>query len=336
MSRAAEVAASIPLANRFIIGLCVAVFLLQTILNLDLQDFTLCPRNVIYDHEYYRIFTSCVFHGGLIHIGFNMMSTAAIGSLLEKRFGTLRHIFSVFLGMFLTSSTYILVACLLSWVCRYDKLMYQHSVGFSGVLFQLSVLEANLSPNSTRSVFGMLQVPAYLYPWALLVALQIFMPQISFVGHLSGIFVGTLQLYGVLDALILPSDEYLRAMDEWPSLQRIAAREGYVRTPADGSSSTSHVRDPSALLSGIRRSLGMVIKLVKDLLETIRVVVFGRGRDGNENIRFGLSGGHGSDEEDTSRDALIDNSDIADGDDDDWAGLPSVSPPSSEVESRIV
>ena len=137
MSRAAEVAASIPLANRFIIGLCVAVFLLQTILNLDLQDFTLCPRNVIYDHEYYRIFTSCVFHGGLIHIGFNMMSTAAIGSLLEKRFGTLRHIFSVFLGMFLTSSTYILVACLLSWVCRYDKLMYQHSVGFSGVLFQL-------------------------------------------------------------------------------------------------------------------------------------------------------------------------------------------------------
>jgi hypothetical protein len=80
----------------------------------------------------------------------------------------------------------------------------------------------------------------------------------------------------------------------------------------------------------------MVMKLIKDLLETIRVVVFGRGRGANENIRFGLSGGHGSDEEDTSRDALISNRDIADGDNDDWAGIPSVSPPSSEVESRIV
>ena len=328
MSRAAEVAASIPLANRFIIGLCVGVYVLQTVLNLDLQDFTLCPRNVLYQHEFYRIFTSCVFHGGLLHIGFNMMSTAAIGSLLEKRFGTLRHMFTTVVGMFLTSVMYILVACLLSWICRYDRLMYQHSVGFSGVLFQLSVLEANLSPNSSRSVFGMVQVPAYLYPWALLVVLQIFMPQISFVGHLSGIFVGTLQLYGVLDALILPSDEYLRAMDDWPSLQRMASREDYVRTPTEGSSSISHVRDPSALVSGIRRGVGMLLKLVKDLLETIRVIIFGRGR-GNENIRFS----HRTDQEDTSTNALIE---VVDEDGDDWAGLPSASLPSVEVESRVV
>ena len=239
--------------------------------------------------------------------------------------------FTVFVGMFLTSSIYILVACLLSWIFRYDKLMYQHSVGFSGVLFQLSVLEANLSPNSTRSVFGMVQVPAYLYPWALLVVLQIFMPQISFVGHLSGIFVGTLQLYGVLDALILPSDEYLRTMDDWPSLQRITSREGYVRTPADGSSSISHVRDPSALLSGIRQGFVMMLKMVKDLLETIRVIIFGRGR-GNENIRFG----HRTDHEDSATDALIENEDVVDGGGDDWAGLPSVSSPPAEVESRIV
>jgi len=174
----------------------------------------------------------------------------------------------------------------------------------------------------------MVQVPAYLYPWALLVVLQIFMPQISFVGHLSGIFVGTLQLYGVLDALILPSDEYLRAMDDWPSLQRMASREGYVRTPTEGSSSISHVRDPSALVSGIRRGVGMLLKLVKDLLETIRVIIFGRGR-GNENIRFSPR----TDQEDTSTNALIE---VVDEDGDDWAGLPSASLPSVEVESRVV
>ena len=37
-------------------------------------------------------------------------------------------------------------------------MMLQHSLGFSGVIFQLSVMESNLSPSRTRSVFGVLQV----------------------------------------------------------------------------------------------------------------------------------------------------------------------------------
>jgi hypothetical protein len=41
-----------------------------------------------------------------------------------------------------------------------------------------------------RSLFGFCNVPAAVYPWALLILLQIMMPGISFLGHLSGILCG--------------------------------------------------------------------------------------------------------------------------------------------------
>jgi hypothetical protein len=45
---------------------------------------------------------------------------------------------------------------------------------------------------SSRSVFGFFSVPAKLYPWVLLVLLQLLMPGISFLGHLGGILSGYL------------------------------------------------------------------------------------------------------------------------------------------------
>ena len=47
-------------------------------------------------------------------------------------------------------------------------------------------------------------MPSRLYPWALLVAMQVLIPGVSFLGHLGGILVGDLELRGFLDVL-LPS-----------------------------------------------------------------------------------------------------------------------------------
>ena len=65
-------------------------------------------------------------------------------------------------------------------VCRY-----------SGILFAFASLESFLSPAPTRSLFGMITVPTRLYPWALLIVLQL-LPNISLLGHLSGLIVGML------------------------------------------------------------------------------------------------------------------------------------------------
>lgn len=96
-----------------------------------------------------------------------MMSTTAIGSMLEKRFGTLRMIITMLWSIILSSVIYIASALFLSVFLGFGGLMYQHSIGFSGVIFHLSVLECNLGPHASRSVFGMLDVPSSLYPWVL-------------------------------------------------------------------------------------------------------------------------------------------------------------------------
>ena len=65
----------------------------------------------------------------------------------------------------------------------------QHSVGFSGVLFALVVVDIHKSDVPTRSVMGFVSVPARWYPWALLVLLQLMIPNVSFLGHFSGILL---------------------------------------------------------------------------------------------------------------------------------------------------
>jgi rhomboid domain-containing protein 1 len=110
--------------------------------------------------------------------------------------------------------------------------MTQNCIGFSGVIFHLLVLETHHSTttttnnaandnNRTRNVFGLFEVSSKAYPYALLVAIQFIMPHVSFLGHLSGIIIGTMQCHGVLDRLF-PSYERLR---EWEILGNSSSNE---------------------------------------------------------------------------------------------------------------
>lgn len=49
----------------------------------------------------------------------------------------------------------------------------QASVGFSGVIFALALIDSYRSTQPTRSVFGFVQVPTRMYPWVLLVLLSV-------------------------------------------------------------------------------------------------------------------------------------------------------------------
>ena len=88
----------------------------------------------------------------------------------------------------------------------------QSAVGFSGVLFALAVDESALTPAPMRSVFGLFSVPTRLYPWVLMLVLQLLLPNISFLGHLAGILAGSLHAAGGL-AWALPSLPALRRLE---------------------------------------------------------------------------------------------------------------------------
>lgn len=335
MSRAAETLASLPPATLSIVGTCVAVYAYQLLFDPPLHHYTMCPRLVIYLHEYYRLVTSCVFHGSLMHLGMNMMSAAAISTMLERRFGTIKMGITVLWAILLTSAVYAIVSLLLHLVLGLDGLMHQHSVGFSGVLFHLSVLESNLNPHRTRSVFGTVRVPSRAYPWALLVVLQFIMPQISFLGHLSGILTGTLHLYGVLDGTFMVGDEYVAAMENWEGLRFLTGLSGFVKVPSPSSSDGSQLgRDPAALLGAVWGAVKAVWKFARDVLETIQVCIFGRGRAANANVRFGSAAGGAADVESAvDGPVAIGAGDTSLLDDDDWVGLP---PMPEEAETRVV
>lgn len=276
-TRSAQLLASTPLFTRIILYICGAVYAYQIIFEPQLQIFTMCPRNVIYLREYYRVITSTFFHGSVMHIGMNGMSTMAIGSKLERKMGTLLFAFTVLWSVMLTSLLYIGVAFLMH-VLGTDDALYQHSVGFSGVLFHLSVLEAYQSKEASRSVFGFFRVPTKAYPWALLIALQIVIPNVSFLGHLAGILAGTLQLFGALDFLF-PSIDFMRKMELLGWLAAVVTAQGYIITPENVSEPRER-RRVAVLAAGL---LTGIFTFIFNVVETISFCIRGR----NDNTEGG-------------------------------------------------
>ncbi|KAJ1457624.1 hypothetical protein M885DRAFT_461626 [Pelagophyceae sp. CCMP2097] len=192
------------------------------------RRWTLCARCVLHDQEWYRVVTSAFLHGGLLHVGMNMFSVVAIGSMLEQQLGSAR------LGLWLLWAVPLCGAAscglasmliLASGDAGYER---QHSLGFSGVIFAMAVLEVARSPAETRSVLGFFNVPAKLYPWAMLVLMQVLLPNVSFVGHLGGLLVGFAETQGLLWCLA-PSRACEAAFDG--ALERRCP--GYVATVAE-------------------------------------------------------------------------------------------------------
>ncbi len=51
------------------------------------------PPAIFYEHQWWRLVTAMFLHGGLIHIGFNMMILMDIGPVVEEVYGSARYIF---------------------------------------------------------------------------------------------------------------------------------------------------------------------------------------------------------------------------------------------------
>jgi rhomboid domain-containing protein 1 len=253
----------------------------------------------------------------MMHIGMNMISSYHLSMLLEKRLGTIPHFVTTLGAILMTSLFYLGVSWLASTLFAYDALLYQHSLGFSGVLFHFLVLECNLTSNTSRTLFGVVQVPTFLYPWVLLVVLQFFLPNLSFLGHLSGIVTGTLQYYGLLDLITVGSD-----LDHCSACQCLVTMPGFVAAPSNDN--IRSFQEPSALGHTLRVGAQAVITFIRHFTETFSVIIFGRGNRFNANARFWSNGrsGSGAQELHTFNGGHVLGSALED--DEDWGGLPTM------------
>ena len=264
MSRLQETLRTQPPVTVFVISLCCILFLFQNALSWPLHNLTLCPRLVLRNHEFYRVFTSALFHGSVMHIGMNMISAGALLPTVENKLGSLRLSLTICLSILLTSTIYIAIAVLLV-LLGYPGLMNQHSVGFSGVLFHISVIECNLGLHQSRSIFGLVTVPSFAYPWILLIILQFIVPNLSFTGHLAGILLGSAQVHGFLNG-IMPSTERLRSLEASSLLRSVTAWPSYV--------SSTDISFHSSL--EICQFLSVSIRYLWYIVETVIVMTCGR------------------------------------------------------------
>jgi len=165
MSRFQETLRTVPPITLGVVFLCCLLYVIQIVFDVRLTNWTLSPT--VFLKQPYRIVSSALLHGGPLHLGMNMMSMYAIGTMVEKRLGSLRLFFTILASIGLTAFVHVSMAWLAQLVLGMAGPMREHSVGFSGVLFHLSVLECNMGGHANRSLFGIVEVPAKLYPIAL-------------------------------------------------------------------------------------------------------------------------------------------------------------------------
>jgi membrane associated rhomboid family serine protease len=117
-----------PLVSWSIVGICVAVYLVQMVVGVNqvASSFGMQPLAIGVLNEWYRLLTSVFLHGSVLHIMFNMYVLIVLGPTLERLLGHGR-----FLVLFLVAG---LGGSITSyWLSSPTSL----SVGASGAIFGL-------------------------------------------------------------------------------------------------------------------------------------------------------------------------------------------------------
>ena len=154
------------------------------------------------DRQYGRIIASSFYHLDDMHLYFNMVSFIWKGIKLENKLKSRRFFILIAVFSILTQVVMLLLNYMLYEAFNNSQYLYTCAAGFSAVIFGLKVLTTSHSNNSV-SVMGMpLLVPARYACWVELILIQILVPQASFTGHLSGILVGLIYVYGPLKKII--------------------------------------------------------------------------------------------------------------------------------------
>ncbi|KAA8518415.1 hypothetical protein F0562_015889 [Nyssa sinensis] len=220
----------IPFITSAVVIVCGAIYLVCLLVGYDsFVEVCFGPSAVISRFQVYRIYTSIIFHGSLLHVLFNMMALVPLGSELERVMGSVRLLYMIILLAASNAILHLLIALLVAYnpFRPLPYLMNECAIGFSGILFSMIVIETSLSGVQSRSVFGLFNVPAKWYAWILLVVFQLLMPNVSLLGHLCGILSGFAYTYGLLNFLI-PGTSFYSAIESFSRLSTCVRRPKFI------------------------------------------------------------------------------------------------------------
>lgn len=131
------------------------------------------PFAIQIQHEWYRVITAMFLHGGLIHIGFNMMVLLDVGPILEELYGSARYLF-----------VYILTGAV-----GFALSMFFHpAIGASGAL--LGLIGVMIALTTKRSGAAMKEMRSRLMSWVISIFVLGYFIGADNVAHFGGLASG--------------------------------------------------------------------------------------------------------------------------------------------------
>ncbi len=262
----------LPAITKAVIILNVVIHIAIFLTTFNIGNVSISGQQVLLQGEYYRIVTSAFTHVSVLHIAMNMSSMLQLGSSLEMQFGSIPFLFLTMWAVLIIGLFYVGISFLLWKITNHFSFMQTSGVGYSGVLFMYAILEAFHTRVENQSFFGMCTVPARMYPFILMLVIQFVMPGISFLGHLSGVLVGLLTVYGISEKIFLPSLEFCQKLETYSCLSCLVNRTDYVR--CDGLSNSFTARNEgnsvcSSLCGAISMVWGYAVNIISTLLYII-------------------------------------------------------------------
>ncbi|KAK6126580.1 hypothetical protein DH2020_039691 [Rehmannia glutinosa] len=196
----------IPFLTSAVVVVCGIIYFVCLLVGYDsFVEVCFLPSAVVSHFQVYRIYTAILFHGSLLHVLFNMLALVPMGSELERIMGSIRLLYIIILLATSNAIIHLVIALLVAYnPFHFDGyFMDQCSIGFSGILFSMIVIETSLSGVQSRRPRTDYAVAIFArYVWILLAVFQLLMTNISFLGHLCGILSGYAYTFGLFNVLI--------------------------------------------------------------------------------------------------------------------------------------
>lgn len=161
-------------------------FLLSTLV---LWKYALIPSK-IQKFQIWRLITYHFFPANSVHFILNSAILLQTGSNLESLIGHFGFFMHSIIVALLVGIVYTFLALITTLFDVY-KTYNSPIIGPFGFLIAFSCIDAYITEQKYRSVFGVFHVPTKFYPYIMIVCCHIALPNASYLSSISGLIVGT-------------------------------------------------------------------------------------------------------------------------------------------------